>query len=112
MDLLRLAAADLVLVLVGAVQVWPLARRVGLPLPPRVALCFITGVGVLAVASTLLGVAGLPTGVLPVLGPVLAAAALAGLILIGRNRRGMPARQTRRPRPAPTPGSATWSWPR
>jgi len=36
MDLLRLAAADLVLVLVlvGAVQVWPLARRVGLPLPP------------------------------------------------------------------------------
>ena len=100
-DLLRLAAADLALVLVGAVQVWPVARRVGLPLPPRVALCFITGVGVLAVLSTLLGVAGGPTGVLPVLGPVLAAAALAGLIVIARDRRGPPARQTRRPRPAP-----------
>jgi len=105
MDLLRLLAADLLVVLAGAVVVWPVARRVDLPFPPRVALCFITGVGVLALVTTLLGVAGGPTGVFPMIGPVLAVAGLGGLIVIVRDRRRLPAGHTRRPRRAQV------SWP-
>jgi hypothetical protein len=76
---LRLLAADVVLCLAGLALVGPPARRVGLPLLPRVALALLTGVGMLAVLTTVLAITGGPTAVLPVLGPVLGVLAVAGL---------------------------------
>jgi hypothetical protein len=87
---LRLLAADLVLCLAGLAVVGPVTRRLGMPAVPRFALALLTGVGLLALLTTLLAISGGPTGVLPLLGPLLGALALVGALSIPLPRLGRP----------------------
>jgi len=103
--LLRVAAADVVLVLAGLAVVGPPARRLAVPVVPRLATAFVTGAGLLALVGTVTGVLGGPTGVLPLVGPALGAAAVAGLVLTAG-----PA--ARRWRTSPTVPGGPARWPR
>jgi hypothetical protein len=82
--LLRLCAADLTLLLAGHAIAGPPARRLRLPLLPLLAISLISGCGLLAVLTTLLGVIDGPTDTWPVTGLLLGALALVGLAPVAR----------------------------
>jgi hypothetical protein len=101
--LLWMVMADATLLLAGAGPVWPVARRVGLPLLPRAALSLLTGAGLLALVTTVVGVLGARTGLWPAIGPAMLAAAGAGTAVLIRGRFAGPAR---RPAADPSAGSS------
>lgn len=102
----RMIAADGVLCLAGLAAVGPTARRLGMPGLPRLALGLFTGVGLVAVLTTLLAISGGPTAVLPLLGPLVGAVAVLGALGEVRALRGR--RPLRGERPLLVRPGAEW----